>query len=137
MKTKPILLLAQCRQVAEAAEAAALRDGCAVSIAIVDDGGHLLLHLRLDDGSPMSAHVAVEKARMAALARRETKLLEDAVNEGRPSLLSSAALKGLIEGGMPLIVDGCCVGAIGVSGAKVEQDTRLAAAGIAALRAND
>ncbi len=133
MLTKNILSLAQCRQMADAAEAEALRLGRAVSIAIVDDGGHLLLQIRLDGASPMSGHIAPSKARMSAYGRRETRLLEDMVNQGRLGLLSSPMLEGMIEGGVPLFVAQQCIGAIGVSGASAQEDTHIAMAGLAAF----
>ncbi len=118
---------------ATAAESEALRLGCAVSIAIVDDGGHLLLQIRMDGASPMSGHVAPSKARMSAYGRRETRLLEEMVNGGRVGLLSSSMLEGMIEGGVPLMFDDQCIAAVGVSGAKPDDDTRIAKAAVAAF----
>jgi uncharacterized protein GlcG (DUF336 family) len=133
MKSKSILSLAQCREMANAAEDEAVRMACIVSIAIVDDGGHLLLQIRMDGASPMSGHVAPSKARMSAYGRRETRLLEEMVNGGRMGLLSSSMLEGMIEGGVPLIFEDQCIGAVGVSGAKPDEDTRIARAAVAAF----
>ena len=133
MDVKPVLSLVHCRQMVTAAEDAAELLGCKVSIAMADDGGHPLFLVRLDGASPMSAHVAPAKARMAAIARRDTKLLEDMVNSGRFALLSSPVLDGSIEGGVPVLLDGVCLGAIGVSGARPEHDTQIAKAAVAAL----
>jgi len=131
METKRVLSLAQCFVMAEAARAEAEHLGCSVTVSVVDDGGHVLLTQRMDGASPMSGHVAPEKASLAAHARRETKLLEEMVNGGRAGLLSSPWLQGMIEGGVPLFIDGKCIGALGVSGAKAEQDTLIARAGVA------
>lgn len=130
---KPVLALDACMSMAEAARQEAARCGAAVSIAIADDGGHLLLMMRCDGASPMSGDVAPSKARLAATARRETRLLEDMVNQGRAGLLSEPTLRGMIEGGVPLMVDGHCIGAVGVSGGTALQDTRIAKAAVAAF----
>jgi glc operon protein GlcG len=134
MEYKPILTLAQSQDMAQAAMAEAKNLGCCVTIAIVDDGGHILIIQRMDGASPMSGQVAPEKATLAANARRETKLLEGMVNGGRLGLLSSPNLQGMIEGGVPVMHEGQCVGALGVSGAKPEEDTQIARAGVAAFR---
>src|SRR5690606_17542614 len=105
----------------------------AVSIAIVDDGGHLLWLQRLDGAAPLSAHIAPAKAHTAALGRRETKMYEDMINNGRYSFMSAPTVEGLLEGGVPIVVDGQCVGAVGVSGVKSSEDVQIAKAGIAAL----
>ena len=117
MKTKPLLTADDARRIAAASEAEAARHGWAVTIAIVDDGGHLLWLQRLDGAAPISAQIAPAKARTAALGRRESKVYEDMINQGRHSFLS-APLEGMLEGGVPIIADGQCVGAVGVSGVK-------------------
>jgi uncharacterized protein GlcG (DUF336 family) len=104
-----------------------------VSIAIVDDGGHLLWLQRLDGAPPISAHIAPAKARTAALGRRESKVYEDMINQGRVSFLSAPELEGLLEGGVPILAEGHCLGAVGVSGVKSVEDAQIARAGIAAL----
>jgi uncharacterized protein GlcG (DUF336 family) len=133
MKSKPILGLEEVRAMAAAAEAEATRNGWAVTIAIVDDGGHLLWLQRLDGAVPVSAEIAPAKARTAALGRRESKVYEDMINQGRVSFLSAPALQGMLEGGLPILVDGQCLGALGVSGVKSSEDAQIARAGIAAL----
>jgi uncharacterized protein GlcG (DUF336 family) len=132
MKTKAYLTLDDARRMAAAAEAEATRHQWAVSIAIVDDGGHLLWLQRLDGAAPVSAEIAPAKARTAALGRRETKVYEDMINQGRSAFLS-APLQGMLEGGVPVLVDGQCIGAVGVSGVKSSEDAQIARAGIAAL----
>lgn len=133
MKTKPVLELADVKRVAAAAEAEALRNNWAVSIAIVDDGGHLLHLQRLDGAAPISAQIAPAKARTAALGRRESKVYEDMINGGRPAFLSVPVLDGMLEGGVPILRDGQCLGAVGVSGVKSVEDVQIARAGIATL----
>jgi uncharacterized protein GlcG (DUF336 family) len=133
MKSRPALTLDDARRIAAAAEAEALTHRWAVSIAVVDDGGHLLWLQRLDGAPPISAQIAPSKARTAAVGRRESKVYEDMINQGRVSFLSAPALRGMLEGGVPIIVDGECVGAVGVSGVKSSEDAQIARAGIAAI----
>ncbi len=133
MNTKPFLSLADVKRIAAAAEAEALAHQWNVTIAIVDDGGHLLALQRLDGAAPVSAHIAPAKARTAALGRRESKVYEDIVNQGRTSFLSVPEIEALLEGGVPIMVDGHCLGAVGVSGVKSTEDAQIAKAGIAAL----
>jgi glc operon protein GlcG len=135
MKTKPFLTLDDTRRMAAAAEAEATANGWAVTFAIVDDGGHLLWLQRCDGAAPISAMIAPAKARTAALGRRESKVYEDMINQGRASFLSAPALEGMLEGGVPVLVDGHCIGAVGVSGVKSAEDAQIARAGIAALGA--
>jgi uncharacterized protein GlcG (DUF336 family) len=133
MKNKPALELADIKAIAAAAEAEALKNHWAVSIAIVDDGGHLIWLQRLDGAPPISAHIAPAKANTAAVGRRESKVYEDLINGGRTSFLSAPDLKGMLEGGVPILKDGQCLGAVGVSGVKSTEDAQIARAGIAAL----
>jgi glc operon protein GlcG len=133
MKTKPVMTLEDVKKIAAAAEAEALANNWPVVIAIVDDGGHLMWLQRLDGVAPISSHIAPSKARAAALGRRESKIYEDIINNGRTSFLSAPYIDGMLEGGVPVIVDGQVVGAVGVSGVKSDQDAQIAKAGIAAL----
>jgi len=133
MQTKSVLTLSDVRAIAQAAEAEALANQWAVTVAIVDDGGHLLWLQRLDGAAPVSAHIAPAKARTAALGRRESKVYEDVINQGRYSFLSAPTIEGMLEGGVPVMVAGQCVGAVGVSGVKSSEDAQVARAGIAAL----
>jgi glc operon protein GlcG len=133
MKSKATLELNDLHSIAAAAETAAVKNSWAVTIAIVDDGGHLAWLQRLDGAAPISAEIAPAKARTAALGRRESKVYEEMINTGRTSFLSAPALKGMLEGGVPIMVQGQCVGAVGVSGVKSAEDAQIARAGIAAL----
>lgn len=133
MKTKAHLEFSDVKAIAAAAEAEAIKNKWAVAIAIVDDGGHLLSLQRLDGAAPISAHIAPAKANTAALGRRESKTYEDMINGGRVSFLSAPDLKGLLEGGVPIMKDGECLGAVGVSGVKSTEDAQIARAGIAAI----
>lgn len=133
MQTKSVLELADVKAIAAAAEAEALKNHWAVSIAIVDDGGHLLWLQRLDGAPPISSHIAPAKANTAAVGRRESKVYEDLINGGRTSFLSAPDLRGMLEGGVPIVKDGFCLGAVGVSGVKSTEDAQIARAGIAAL----
>ncbi|MGI9024102.1 MAG: GlcG/HbpS family heme-binding protein [Burkholderiaceae bacterium] len=133
MQTRPYLNLANVKSIAAAAETEALKNNWAVTIAICDDGGHLLWLQRLDGCAPASASIAPEKARTAALGRRPSKAYEDVINNGRTSFLSAPLLKGMLEGGETIVVDGHTIGAVGVSGVKSAEDAQIARAGIAAL----
>jgi uncharacterized protein GlcG (DUF336 family) len=133
MNTRPTLDLADAQRIGAAAVAEATAHGWAVTVAIVDDGGHLLWLQRRDEAAPISAQIAPAKARTAALGRRESRLYEEVINQGRVSFLSAPGLEGMLEGGVPVMVDGHCVGAVGVSGVKSTEDARIARAGIEAL----
>jgi uncharacterized protein GlcG (DUF336 family) len=132
MKSRSALELADVKAIAAAAEAEALANKWAVTIAIVDDGGHLLWLQRLDGAAPISAQIGPAKAQTAALGRRESRVYEEMINGGRVSFLS-APVHGLLEGGVPIVKDGVCLGAVGVSGVKSAEDAQIARAGIAAL----
>ena len=135
MNSKPFLSLADLKRIAAAAEAEAAAHQWAVTIAIVDDGGHLLWLQRLDGAAPISAHIAPAKARTSALGRRESRVYEEIIKAGRTAFLSVPEIEGLLEGGVPVMVGGHCLGAVGVSGVKSEEDAQVAKAGIAALAA--
>jgi glc operon protein GlcG len=135
MKTRPFLSLDDIKRIAAAAETEAAAHQWIVTIAIVDDGGHLLWLQRLDGAAPISAHIAPAKARTAALGRRESRAYEEMINQGRTSFLSVPELEGLLEGGVPIMIEGHCLGAVGVSGVKSGEDAQIAKAGIAALDA--
>lgn len=132
MQHKAVLSQNEVAQILQAARSEAQQQGWAVAIAVVDDGGHPLALERLDGCAPIGAYIATEKARSAAIGRRETKGYEDMVNGGRTAFISAPLLTSL-EGGVPVLVDGQVIGAVGVSGVKAEQDAQVAKAGIAAL----
>ncbi|WP_046786261.1 heme-binding protein [Pseudomonas putida] len=132
MLSKAVLASADVSRLLSAAREEALAKGWRVSVAIVDDGGHLLAMERLDGCAPIASYIAIEKARSAALGRRDTKGYEDMVNGGRTAFVTAPLVTSL-EGGKPVLVDGQVVGAVGVSGVLAEQDAQVAAAGIAAL----
>ncbi|MFM2186272.1 MAG: hypothetical protein RIR43_844 [Pseudomonadota bacterium] len=133
MNTKPFLTLEDVRRIAQAAEAEAMKNNWAVTIAVTDDGGHLLWLQRLDGAPPVSAHIAPGKARTAALGRRESRIYEEIINQGRTSFLSAPTIDAMLEGGVPIMAQGHCIGAVGVSGVKSTEDAQIAKAGIAAL----
>ncbi|NYT23045.1 heme-binding protein [Alcaligenaceae bacterium] len=134
MNTKPMLAANDVQAVLDAARRHAEQNQWAVTIAVADDGGHLLGLVRLDGAAPLSAHIAPAKAHTAAVGRRESKGFEDMINQGRYAFLSAPHIEGMLEGGVPIVHDGHVVGAVGVSGVKADEDAQIARAGIAALK---
>jgi glc operon protein GlcG len=131
---KRVLTLSGARIVAAAAEAEAKRLHTTGAVAVVDDGGNLLYLLRIDNTFPAGSYVAMDKARTAATFRMPTRNLEDAVKNGRTSLVAVSEMTPL-AGGVPIIVDGHIVGAVGVSGAaNAQQDEELANIAAAAIK---
>jgi glc operon protein GlcG len=134
MKTKKYLTLSDVKTILSAAEAEAQKNKWAVCIAVVDDGGHLLGFSRLDGCAVASVAISQGKARSAAIRKRPTKSDEDMVNNGRMSALSMPGIT-FLEGGVPIVVDGETVAAVGVSGVKSAEDAQVAQAGIDAILA--
>lgn len=132
MRNKPALTDEDVKKMAAAAEAHAVANQWHVTVAIFDDGGHLLHLHRMDGTAPSTVEMAMGKGRTAVLGRRETKVYEDIVKNGRTAFLS-APLVAMVEGGVPIVFEGEVIGSIGVSGVKSEQDAAVARAGIAAL----
>ena len=132
MKTRPMLTLEDCRKVSAAAQAEAIKNKWIVCVAILDDGGHLLHLERMDGATPANAEIAVEKARTAALTRRTSKAWEDRIAAGRLSMLKMPVLP--VQGGVPILVEGVCVGAVGVSGVQSHEDEQIAEAGIKTIK---
>lgn len=130
--TKQVLTLAAAKTIAAAAEQEAVRNKWCVVIAVVDDGGHLLLLHRMDNTQLASVEVAFQKSKSAMLFKRPTKVLEDVVTGGRNVMMKLAHIVP-VEGGLPLVVDGQIVGAIGVSGVTSPQDGQVAQAGVEEL----
>jgi glc operon protein GlcG len=131
MRTKPSLILADVKQMLAACEAEAERNNWAVAISIVDDGGFLLGFARMDGAPAISAEVSLGKARTSAVTRRPSKVFEDRVKE-RPGFVTFPAGT-LIQGGVPIMHQNECVGAIGVSGVQSHEDEQVATAGVNAL----
>ena len=132
MKTRQELTLEDCEQVAAAALAEARQNKWIVSIAIVDDGGHLLHFVRMDGASPASAAIGVEKARTSAMTRRTSGMWEERIRQGRTAMLKMPGILP-VQGGVPIIAEGSCVGGVGVSGVQSHEDEQIAQAGIDAL----
>ena len=132
MQSKPILTQKEVTRILAAGRAEAQQNLWPVTIVVVDDGGHPLSLERLDGCAAIGAYIATEKARSAALGRRETKGYEEMVNGGRTAFISAPLLTSL-EGGVPIVGEGHVVGAVGVSGVKGEQDAQIAKAAATAL----
>jgi len=143
MMIRQALTAEDCERMGAAAIAEAEKNNWNVSIAICDDGGHPLWFKRLNGAPPISAYIASNKAKTAALGRRETRLYEEVINNGRTAFLTVPEIEGLLEGGVPVVVlleggvpvvvDGVVIGAVGVSNVKSNEDAQIAKAGIAAL----
>jgi uncharacterized protein GlcG (DUF336 family) len=131
MKQRPMLSLEDCKKISAAAEAEARKNNWNVCIAILDDGGHLLHLVRMDGATPANARIAVEKGRTAAETRRSTANWQERIAK-RPELLRMPGVTP-VQGGLPIVVDGTCVGAVGISGVQSHEDEQIAKAGIAAL----
>ncbi len=134
LPTKRVLTLRAAKKIAEAAEAEALKRGATVVIAVVDDGGYLLVLERLDDTQVASVDVGIAKARTAAIFRRPSKVFEDQVKEGRVAALGLPGAAPL-QGGVPIVFEGKVIGAIGVSGNTPQEDEDIAKVGAAAVSA--
>ena len=132
MKTRPVLTQEDCLKISAAAEAEARRNSWMVAIAILDDGGHLLHFVRMDGATPANAAIAVDKARTAATSRRASGMWEKLIKDGRTGMLNMPGILP-VQGGLPIVAEGTCVGGIGVSGVQSHQDDQIAQAGIDAL----
>jgi glc operon protein GlcG len=133
LANKPYLTQANVQAILDAANAHAAANNWAVTIAVCDDGGHMLGMIRRDGCAPVSAYIAQEKARTAAMGKRETRVYEEIINNGRTSFLSAPHIQGMLEGGVNIDVNGFTIGAVGVSGVKSSEDASTAKAGIAAI----
>lgn len=133
LPTKPYLTQVQVQKILDAANQYAIEKGHIVTIAVCDNGGHLLGLIRRDGCQPVSAYFAQEKARTAAMGKRETLHYEEMINKGRHAFLSVPHLSMMLEGGVNIVVDGHTIGAVGVSGVKNMEDSNTAKAGIAAI----
>ena len=133
LATKPYLTQADVQKILDAADKHAAANNWAVTIAVCDDGGHLLGLIRRDGCAPVSAYIAEEKARTAAMGKRESRVYEEIINNGRTSFLSAPHISGMLEGGVNIEVNGFTIGAVGVSGVKSTEDAETAKVGIAAI----
>jgi len=134
LPTKRVVTLDAARKVAAAAEAEARKNNWNVSIAVVDDAGHLVLFERMDGAKLVAIDIAIRKARTAAYFQGETKGLEEEVTKGgRTALLPIEGFMPL-EGGVPLTSGGQMSGAVGVSGVTGQQDAQCALAGAAVIK---
>jgi len=131
MKTRQMLTLADCKKIAAAAEAEAVKNNWTVSIAILDDGGIPLYMLRMDGANALTAEIATQKGRTSAMTGRPSKAWEDRIKDGRLAMLGMPVLP--VQGGVPILVEGQRVGGVGVSGVQSHEDEQIASAGIAAL----
>ena len=134
LPTKQVLTLDAAKKIAAVAEAEAKKRGATVVIAVVDDGGYLLVLERLDDTQVASVDVGIAKARTAAIFRRPSKVFEDQIKNGRVAALALVGATPL-QGGIPIIIDGKVIGAIGVSGNSPQEDEDIAKAGAASAAA--
>lgn len=134
MKTRSMLTLEDCKKISAAAEAEARNNNWNVCIAIFDDGGHLLHLVRMDGATPANARIALGKGRTAAETRRSTAMWEERIKGGRLAMLKMPGVTP-VQGGLPIVVEGTCIGAVGVSGVQSHEDEQIAKAGIAALGA--
>jgi glc operon protein GlcG len=131
---RKVLTLEGAKKVSAAAAADARAHGEGAAIAIVDDGGNLIALERLDGTFPAGARISIGKARTAALFKKPTAAFEDIIRNGRTPMIALEDFTPL-QGGVPIVVDGAVVGAIGVSGAaSAQRDEDVAKAGAAALR---
>lgn len=135
LPTRKVLTLEAARIALAAAESEALRNQWRVVIAVVDEGGHAILVTRLDGAQWSSIETAVEKARAAVAWKRPSRLLEESVNNGRTAFLSIAQGMAILQGGVPIELEGVIVGAVGVSGVKAADDEVIALAGVNAVKA--
>ena len=132
MKTRSMLTLEDCKKISAAAEAEANKNSWNVCISIHDDGGHLLHLVRMDGATPANSRIAIEKGRTAGETRRSTAMWEDRVKSGRMAMLKMPGVTP-VQGGLPIVIDGECIGAVGVSGVQSHEDEQIAKAGIAVL----
>lgn len=126
MKTKHYLTLSDAEFLLDQAHQYAIQNSFNVSIAVVDETGNLLAMKRMDGAAPMTANLAVEKAKCSAMSRRPSKLFEDIIKDGQMGFLTMETFSGMLEGGEPILYQGQLVGAIGVSGVKSFEDAEIA-----------
>ena len=126
MQTKHYLTLSDAEFLLDHAHQYAIQNSFNVSIALVDETGNLLAMKRMDGAAPMTANLAIEKARCSAMSRRPSKLFEDIIKGGQMGFLTMESFSGMLEGGEPILYQGQLVGAMGVSGVKSFKDAEIA-----------
>ncbi|RZG44389.1 GlcG/HbpS family heme-binding protein [Acinetobacter wuhouensis] len=126
MQTKHYLTLSDAEFLLNQAHQYAVDHTFNVSICIVDETGNLLAMKRMDGASPMTANLAIEKARCSAISRRPSAVFENLIKNGQMGFLTMETFSGMLEGGEPILYDGQLVGAVGVSGVKSFQDAEIA-----------
>ena len=126
MQTKHYLTLSDAEFLLDHAHQYAIQNSFNVSIAVVDETGNLLAMKRMDGAAPMTANLAIEKARCSAMSRRPSKLFEDIIKGGQMGFLTMESFAGMLEGGEPILYQGQLVGAMGVSGVKSFKDAEIA-----------
>jgi uncharacterized protein GlcG (DUF336 family) len=128
-----MLTLEDCKKISAASEAEARKNNWNVCIAILDDGGHLLHLVRMDGATPANSRIATEKGRTAAESRRSTAMWEERIKAGRHAMLKMPGITP-VQGGLPIVIDGVCIGGVGVSGVQSHEDEQIAKAGIDVLK---
>lgn len=137
LNKKPYLSLEDAQFIISACyESANKKNYPLIAVAVCDDGGHVIALERASEVPPVSANIAMNKARTAALGRRDSRIYEEQINNGRQALLSAPDIAGLMTGGVPIILANTCVGAVGVSNLKPDQDEEVAKSGLAYFLAN-
>ena len=137
LNKKPYLSLEDARRIISACQESAKKSNYPlVAVAVCDDGGHVIAMERSPVVPPVSANIAINKARTAALGRRDSRIYEEQINNGRQALLSAPDIAGLMTGGVPIIFANTCLGAIGVSNLKPDQDEEVAKSGLDHFLAN-
>lgn len=126
MQTKHYLTLSDAEFLLDQAHQYAIQNSFNVSIAVVDETGNLLTMKRMDGAAPMTANLAVEKAKCSAMSRHPSKLFEDIIKGGQMGFLTMETFSGMLEGGEPILYEGQLVGAMGVSGVKSFEDAEIA-----------
>ena len=134
MRMKPVLTLDDAKKMLAAGEAEAIKHNWGIVMAILDDAALLVALHKMDGARPGNPEIAIQKARTSALTQRSSKVWEDWVNHGRPSIATMPVLP--MQGGLPIIIDGQCLGAVGVSGVKSDEDELIARVAIHAVFPN-
>lgn len=132
MRTVSVLTHADCKEIAAAAVAEAVKNKWAVSIAILDAGGNVIHLEKMDGSNNLSPEIATRKGRTAALTGRPSQMWEQRIKDGRTSMLAMPLLP--VQGGVPIMAGGDCIGGVGVSGVQSHEDEQIANAGIASLK---